>query len=303
MRRVVLCRPEGPRNVGMILRVAQNFGPCELFVVAPARASLLVHPEFEQMSHGAEDGRAAIRVVDTLEEALVGTHWTVGFTARVRGRRVRDDWRELAPRLVERADSARERLALVFGNEVTGMTGPECDLCHDLAHVRTSGEHTSLNLAMCVGVVLSSLFTGEGAREWEPGGNLLAGEGRAFLKQRMKEVFAGRVALTPAAARAIEESIERVFSRAPLEDRDARAWHLMLRALGSSLAPTELGLRPNRKGGRREDVLKRLEQRQAFESKNVQQESWTSAAPGPRRGHTPEEDPSGQSLPSDGDED
>lgn len=275
MKRVVLCRPSGPRNVGMILRVSQNFGPCELFAVAPEKPSLLVHPEFEQMSHGAEDGRAAITVVETLEEALAETTWSVGFTARVRGKRLRDDWRESAPRLAPRGDSATERLALVFGNEVTGLTTEEADLCQELAHLRTSDQHTSLNLAMCVGVVLSSLFSGEGAREWEPGGNLLAGDGREFLKTRMKEVFGGRVALTESAARSIEESIDRVFSRAPLEDRDARAWHLMLRALGSSMAPTEIGLRPSRKDGRREDVLKRLEARQEFDGRKSGENTWT----------------------------
>ena len=55
MKRVVLCRPAGPRNVGMILRIVENFGPCELVLVNPVRPALLVHPEFEQMSHGVED--------------------------------------------------------------------------------------------------------------------------------------------------------------------------------------------------------------------------------------------------------
>ena len=60
MKRVVLCRPEGPRNVGAALRASLNFGPCELHLVAPKRPSILRHPDFEQMSHGAEEARAAI---------------------------------------------------------------------------------------------------------------------------------------------------------------------------------------------------------------------------------------------------
>jgi len=125
----------------------------------------------------------------------------------------------------------------VFGNEVTGLTAEETDLCQELAHIRTSEEHTSLNLAVSVGVVLSSLFSGRSAHAYEPGGHMLNGEGREFLKLRMKQVFAERVARTPAAAKDIESSIERVFSRAVLENRDARAWHLMLRALGSEMTP------------------------------------------------------------------
>ncbi|MFT5150521.1 MAG: TrmH family RNA methyltransferase, partial [Planctomycetota bacterium] len=259
MRRVVLCRPEGPRNVGTALRITRNFGPCELVLVAPERASLLIHPEFEQMSHGVEGRREAVRVVDTLEEALADCTRVVGFTARVRGGRVRRDWRLLAPELVGDGVSSDRQLALVFGNEVSGMTIEETNLCHDLTHVRTSDEHTSLNLAVTVAVALSAIFGEEGVCPHEPGGHPLNGAGREFLKSRMKEIFSGRIAQTPAASLDIAESIDRVFSRAPLENKDARAWHLMLKALGSKASPTDMGLYPNVKGGRRIEALSRRE--------------------------------------------
>ena len=265
MKRVILCRPEGPRNVGMIARICQNFGPCELALIQPQKPSMLVHPEFTQMSHGADQVREGIRLFDSLEEALADCTASVGFSARVRGNRVRRDWRSLQPDLAPAAEDDEQRLALVFGNEVTGMTREETDLMGELAHIRTSREHTSLNLAMSVGVVLSSLFEGRAVHQKEPGGSMLNGEGRQFLKQRLKEVFAGQVALTPSAASDISASIDRVFSRVPLENRDARAWHLMLRALGSTMTPGELGLEPNRKDGRRKDALERAERRKRGE--------------------------------------
>ena len=244
MKRVVLVRPSGPRNVGMVLRISQNFGPCELWLVAPERASMLVHPEFEQMAHGAQDGRDRIEVVTELEQALADCTWTVGFTARVRGHRIRADWRELQGEITERADRSDERVALVFGNEMSGLTAEESDRLAQLAHIRTAREHTSINLAVAVAVVLAGMFTGTAVHSVEPGGSMLAGEGREFLKRRMQELFAGQIALTESAAKDIHASIERVFSRAPLENRDARAWHMMLRALGSKTIPEDLGLDP-----------------------------------------------------------
>jgi tRNA C32,U32 (ribose-2'-O)-methylase TrmJ len=157
----------------------------------------------------------------------------------------------------DEAAIAQNLLALVFGNEVTGLTIAETDLVEQIVHIRTAQEHTSLNLAVCTAVALSSLFTGRKVHQKEPGGKMLNGEGRAFLKTRLKEVFAGKVALTPSAANDIAESIDRVFSRVPLENRDARAWHLMLRALGSEMTPVELGLRPNERDGRRKDAIER----------------------------------------------
>ena len=255
MIRVVLCRPAGPRNVGMILRVCQNFGPCELYLVDPGLPSMLVHPDFVQMSHGVPDAENKIRVVATLAEALADCTVVVGFTARVRGHRIREDWRDLLPDLKETVRAKDTELALVFGAEEMGLDRDEVLLCQKLAHIRTSKDHTSLNLAMSVGITLSGLYMDEGFVRREPGGHLLNGDGREFLKKRMIEVFAGTVARSKEAGRLITASIQRVFSRAELENRDARAWHLMLKALGSEMRPDELGIRLHEKGGRRTRLI------------------------------------------------
>lgn len=250
MKRVVLVRPSGPRNVGMIVRVCANFGPVELVLVAPERPSLLVHPEFEQMSHGVPDARERCRVVDTLTEALSECTASFGFTARVRGQRRRVDWRDATERASVLANDSDQRVALVFGNEVNGLQVDETDQLQELVHIATSPEHSSLNLAMSVGVVLSGVFTSPRVQRRERPPKVLSGEGREFLKATLKLAFGDKVALTPSARADILESIERVFSRAPLEDRDARAWHLMARALGSELTPRDLGLKLHEKRGR-----------------------------------------------------
>jgi TrmH family RNA methyltransferase len=255
MKRVVLVRPSGPRNVGMIVRAAANFGPCEIVLVAPEKRSLLVHPDFDQMSHGVTDARGRCRVVATLEEALADATHAVGFTARSRDRRPRIDWRQAREDLALRANDPAEVVALVFGNEVTGFTREEAALCADLAHIATAADHTSLNLAVAVGVVLAGLFVEKGFRKREKNRKSLSGEGREFLAASMKHVFAGKIARTPAARRDIVAMIDRQIARAPLEDRDARAWHLVLRVLGNDLSPKDLGLELHRRRGRRLNAL------------------------------------------------
>ncbi|MEM8711725.1 MAG: RNA methyltransferase [Planctomycetota bacterium] len=257
MKRIVLCRPAGPRNVGSILRAALNFGPAEIYIVAPARPSLLYHPDFEQMSHGGEGSRETIRVVDTIEEALEGCHHVVAFTARARNKQRRVNWREHAPSLQPIADSDDERLALVFGSEESGLTREEAAAAAEIAHLRTSPAHTSLNLAQAVIVVLYSLFSGNEVHQVEPSPKRLDHNSRRFLKEKMTAVFAGQVARTESAAEDITSMIERVFTRAPLEPRDARAWHLILRAMGSEAEPAEFGVGGQEKGARRAQALER----------------------------------------------
>lgn len=257
MKRVVLVRPTGPRNVGGVMRSVANFGPAELWLVRPERPSMLIHPDFEQMSHGVENVRDRIRVVATLEEALAECTFTVGFTARPRGERWRADWREFGEEVHPLANSANERVGLVFGSEWNGLTDDELDRCQHAVRLPTADEHTSLNLAVAASIVLYSLFEGRGSKRHEGGARMLSVAEREFLKQHLIAVLARQVARGESAQRDVEASIERVFSRAPLESRDARAWHKLMRALGSEHAPGDFDLSPNVKDERRNDALAR----------------------------------------------
>jgi len=116
LKLVVLCRPSVPRNAGLALRTATNFGPCELVLAAPEKPSLTIHPDFEMMSHGVGERAAKARLVPDLDAALADCQWVVGFTARVRDHRVLCAWNEIRPELARRAASPEERVALVFGN-------------------------------------------------------------------------------------------------------------------------------------------------------------------------------------------
>jgi TrmH family RNA methyltransferase len=245
MKRVILARPEGPRNVGMALRICDNFGPCELVLVKPERPGILVHPEFEQMSHGVENMDGKLRVVDSLRDALADCTYTVGFTARVRDNIIREEWNDVAPRLRDMAGGEEDRLALLFGAESTGLTIEEANLCQELVHIRTSSDHTSINLAVCVGVVLQTLFTGSKVHQPEPGGVNLSGAEREFLRQNLRHAFGDKVARSEEAARVIGLSIDRIFGHARLTTSDARSWHMMARALGSEKSPADFGLDPH----------------------------------------------------------
>jgi len=245
MKRVVLVNPDGPRNVGTALRVADNFGPCELVLVAPTRPALLVHPEFEQMSHGVDDMERKLRVVDTIEEALAGSMWSVGFTARVRGDVIREEWNERKLDLIPKADDPEELLTLVFGSEESGLSTHSASLCQELVHIRTSADHTSLNLAISVSIVLQGLFTGTVVHRREPGGHPVKAEERAFLIANLKHIFAEEMARGDESARLMARSIERVFGQTQLSTSDARAWHMVARQLGSKKVPADFGLNPN----------------------------------------------------------
>ena len=241
MKRVVLVRPLGPRNVGSVLRLVTNFGPAELVLVAPPKRSLLVHPDFEQMAHGVPDVSQRIRVVERLSDALADATASFGFTVRPRGHRPLGDWRDVRERIVARAQDADELVALVFGSEGNGLTTEETEPIEELVRMPSADEHNSLNLAMTVGIVLSTIFFSDAPSAALRSSSPVRRADRAFLVATLKEAL-GALTKTEPARRDLVDSIERVFSQAPLETRDARAWHLLARAVGADRTPADYGI-------------------------------------------------------------
>jgi tRNA C32,U32 (ribose-2'-O)-methylase TrmJ len=157
-------------------------------------------------------------------------------------------------------DTAGGGVALVFGTEESGLAREEADETMMLAHIATSSEHTSLNLGMAVGVVLYSLFGGESPGEFRNLGAPLKGGDRAYLKAHVRETLGG-VARSDVARADIEASVERVFSHAELETRDARAWHTIMRALGNRKSPMDYGLGGSPRDARRDEALAKARRR------------------------------------------
>ena len=241
MKRVVLVRPLGPRNVGSVLRAVANFGPAEVALVAPPKPSILIHPDFVQMSHGVENVRERVQVFATLSEALEECTASVGFTARARGHVDLQDWRAARTEICARAHDPEELQALVFGSEEGGLTTEETAPLQQLVRIPTSDEHTSINVAMTVVLVLATIFFESAGDASANARTPLEGRDRDFLVARAKDVLSAQAASAPA-RRDITAAVERVLRRAPLETRDARGWHLLLRALGNEKSPRDYGL-------------------------------------------------------------
>ena len=147
--RVVLSRTSHPGNIGAAARAMKNMGLRDLWLVAPesfpdevatARAS------------GAADLLESARVVGTLQDALADTVFSAALTARRR---------ELSLPRMQARDAARELVArssdgivaLVFGNETSGMTNEEVGLCSLPVTIPTDPDFSSLNLGAAVQVL------------------------------------------------------------------------------------------------------------------------------------------------------
>jgi len=156
--RFVLVEPSHPGNVGAAARALKTMGFGQLVLVRPRVPDVQHDPEAIAMASGADDVLSAARVVASLEQALVGVQWSLALSARPReyGPPI------IMPRVAAAQAAAILRdpqavVALVFGNERTGLANEDVDRCSAIAHVPANPLYTSLNLAQAVQVLAYEL--------------------------------------------------------------------------------------------------------------------------------------------------
>jgi tRNA/rRNA methyltransferase len=151
---VVLVRAEGARNVGSVARLCGNFGAALRLVgvdvdvgskdclqmAHPCEELVMAAPRFATVTDALADCALAVATSGKIDDAMSGPPLDV----------------KKAGELLPHADVAGERVALVFGNERTGLAKSEAAACQRLMRLPTPGPVDSLNLshAVCVALTL-----------------------------------------------------------------------------------------------------------------------------------------------------
>ena len=107
-------------------------------------------------SSGANDVLKNARIFDSLQQAIADCHIVVGTSARARQLSVPLlPCRELASELGDIATTSEglQRVAVVFGQERSGLSNESLDLCTRLLRIPCNPEFSSLNLGSAVQVV------------------------------------------------------------------------------------------------------------------------------------------------------
>ncbi|MEO7726153.1 MAG: RNA methyltransferase [Burkholderiales bacterium] len=144
--RVVLTQPSHPGNIGAAARAMKTMGLNALYLVNPRH---FPHDEADRRAAGALDVLESAEVCSSLAQALSGCVLAVATSARARGlRHEMKSAREAAGALLSAA--ASHPVALVFGNETSGLSNDEASLCQLWSYVPANAEFSSLNLAAAV---------------------------------------------------------------------------------------------------------------------------------------------------------
>lgn len=148
---VVLVETMGPANLGSVARCCAAYGVTDLRLAEP-----LCQPDESTLMWACYGKRVldGLRTFSTLEEALADVGLAVAFTRRDGKRRHRHHslaqlCQEILPRY-----SVEAPVALVFGNEESGLSNHHLALCQRTAEIPVVAGDGSLNLSHAVAVGL-----------------------------------------------------------------------------------------------------------------------------------------------------
>ena len=231
--RVVLCRPSHPGNIGAAARAIKTMGIGQLALVAPRTYP---HAEATARATGAVDVLDRATVHPTLDDALAGCVLAIGLSAR---------HRELVGSVLGARDAAIEAVrhaaigdvALVFGNETSGLDNDEVARCQVLAFIPTNPDYGSLNLAAAVQVLAyevrmaAGLHGGYAAITYPPASQ----DEIEALHRHAARTLTDLQFFNPARPRRLLPRLRRLFARTRLEREEVNILRGILASVDEAL--------------------------------------------------------------------
>lgn len=220
--RFVLVRTSHPGNIGAAARAIRTMGHARLTLVAPHK---FPHADASAMAANAEDVLESAVVVPTLLDAIADCTLVLGCTARRRGVALE----EFSPReAVAKVVAAKEsQIAIVFGNERTGLENDELKLCHAAVHIPSDPEFPSLNLAQAVQVVayelrLAELASAVAIDEEKKSESPASAEQMEYFFSHLDQTLIDIDFHKGRSPRTIMQRLRRLFLRAHMSEREVR---------------------------------------------------------------------------------
>ncbi len=151
---IVLHSVESPGNVGSTARAMKNMGLKNLILINPPD---LEHEEAKKLAYQSYDVIENATTVNSFEEALSLVDIAIATTRR------KGKWRErflppeeISELILGRAD--KNRIAIIFGPEKTGLTNDEVLKCEYASEIPTAVDYPSLNVSQAVMIYVYELY-------------------------------------------------------------------------------------------------------------------------------------------------
>lgn len=149
----VLSNTSHPGNIGSSARAIKTMGFENLTLINPEK---FPDTQADALASGAKDLLEKAKVENNFKTAIRDSQVVIGFTARRR---------ELSQEHLSSVDIANKAIslakdnnvALLFGNETSGLSNDEIQHCHYLGFIDANPKYSSLNLSQAVQIIAYEL--------------------------------------------------------------------------------------------------------------------------------------------------
>ena len=153
---VVLVEPKEPGNIGSVVRAMKNMGLSHLRLVNPPNG-YIDDDEQKKFGYRAQEITQNSKKFTSLTHALKDI--SIAFLSTSKKGKWKRDFllpQQAAEVIVQSAH--KEKIALIFGREDSGVTVDESQMANYFIHIPMAGAYPSLNLSQAVLVVLYEIF-------------------------------------------------------------------------------------------------------------------------------------------------
>ena len=232
--RIILVGTTHPGNIGAAARAMKTMGLSRLYLVSPKH---FPDPKAREMAVGADDLLQQAIVVDSLDDALAGCRLIFASSARPRDLAIPGLTPAGCAELAATMDDTVE-IAVVFGQERTGLTNDELLRCHYHVQIPTNPDFSSLNLAQAVQIFAYELrlkLLNPEAMVNMSEDPLASSDDVERFYTHLWEVLMTINFLKPKNPGRIKQRIRRLFNRAALEEQEVNIFRGILTQMQRAL--------------------------------------------------------------------
>lgn len=216
----VLVRTSHPGNIGAAARAIKNMGFSELTLVNP---KYFPHDEATARASGAEDVLDHVELVPDLAAAIADCNLVIGTSARTRALPIPLLNPKEAAGTIATSLQQSGRVAVVFGQERTGLTNEELASCHYHVYIPCNPNFPSLNIAAAVQIIAYELFNvinHESMADQLAASQIVSVADMERFYQHLEETLIALEFLNPKNPRQLMRKLRRLFNRVAIEQNE-----------------------------------------------------------------------------------
>jgi TrmH family RNA methyltransferase len=228
---IVLVKTSHPGNIGSTARAMKTMGLKNLTLVQPKNFPSDIA---QAQAVGCVDILNNANITTVLKDALSSSKLAIGFSARSRKSNIPSlSMNELMELLNE---YHKENVSIVFGNEQSGLSNEELQLCNYLVSIPTDSAYTSLNLASSVQIFSYEYFKSCDAKPISKKlPDLASHSSKLILIEKFLSIMYDLDIITEKNKKSLVQNIHIIFNKTNFTENEVNLYLGILTKIGKAL--------------------------------------------------------------------